>query len=66
MPSDECIRLHDGEDSTPVDQPRQNDKRDPSRIVGAARFHLPLRVQGQLLSQEQILSGELRMQSYRG
>lgn len=59
MPSDERSRLHDGEDATPVDQPRQRDERNPRRIVGAARFHLPLHVQGQLLSQEEILGGEL-------
>lgn len=61
MPSDERIRLHDREEATPVDQPRQRDERDPRRIVGAARLPLPLHVQRQLLFQEQILGGELRV-----
>jgi len=59
MPSDERIRLHDREDATPVDQPRERDERNPSRIVSAARLHLPLHVQCQLLFQEQIFGGEL-------
>ncbi len=65
MPSDERSRLHDREDATPVDQPRQRDERHPSRIVGAARLHLPLHIQCQLLSQEQMLGGELCMRSPR-
>jgi hypothetical protein len=48
-----------------VDHPRERDERNPSRIVGTARLHLPLHIQGQLLSQEQILRGELRMGSCR-
>ena len=65
MPSDQRIRLHDREDGPPVDQPRQRNERNPSRIVGAARFHLPLHIQCQLLSQEQILGGKLCMRSSR-
>ena len=48
-----------------VDHPRERDERNPTRIVGTARLHLPLHIQGQLLSQEQILRGELRMGSCR-
>jgi hypothetical protein len=59
MLSDERLRLHDGEDATPVDQPRQRDERNARRIVGAARLHLPLRLQSQLLSLEQVLDGKL-------
>jgi hypothetical protein len=47
----------------PVDQPRQRHERNPSRMVSAARLHLPLHVQRQLLSQEQILGGESCMRS---
>jgi len=65
MPSDQRIRLHDCEEATPVDQPRERDKRNPSRIVAATWFHLPLDIQRQLLSQEQILGGELSMRSSR-
>jgi hypothetical protein len=38
MPSNERIRLHDREETTPVDQPRQHDQRNPRRIVGAVRW----------------------------
>src|SRR5882762_6464192 len=65
MPSDERVRLHDREDATPLDQPRQRDERNPSRIVGAPRLHLPLHIQCQLLSQEQVLGGEVCMRSPR-
>ena len=36
MPSDERLRLHDREETTPVDQPRQRDEGNPSRVVGAS------------------------------
>ena len=52
-------------DAPPIDQPRQCGKRNPNRIVGAARLHLPLHIQGQLLSQEQILGGKVYMRSSR-
>jgi hypothetical protein len=35
MPADQCVRFHDYENSTPIDQPRHCDERDPRRIVGA-------------------------------
>ncbi len=57
MPSDQRVRFHDREHAAPIN--RQGDERNPSRIVGAARLHLALHVQRQLLSQKQILSGEL-------
>jgi hypothetical protein len=63
MPADERIWFHDREETTPLDQSRQRDEGNPRGIVGAARLHLTLDVQGQLLSQEQIFSGEVRMQS---
>jgi hypothetical protein len=65
MPSNKRIRLHDREETTPVDQPRQHDQRNPRRIVGAVRLHLPLHVQCQLLSQEQVLGRELPMRPSR-
>lgn len=65
MPSDERVRLHHREESTPVDQPRQRDECNPSCIVGTAGLHLPLHIQCQLFSQEQILGCEVRMRSYR-
>ena len=66
MPSNKRIRLHDREEATPVDQPQQRDERNPRGIINAARLHLPLPVQRELLSQEQILGCELRMGSQRG
>jgi len=63
MPSDQRVRFHNREHAAPVDQPRQDNERYPSCIVGAARFHLALQAQRQLLSQKQILSGELGMRS---
>ena len=65
MPSDERVRLHDCEEATPVDQPRQRDEHNPRRIIGAARLHLALHVPSQLLSQEQILGCEVGMRSCR-
>jgi hypothetical protein len=59
MPSNERVRLDDGEDSTPVDQPRQRDECNAGRIIGPPRLGLPLEVQRQLLAQKQILGGEL-------
>jgi hypothetical protein len=61
VPSNERVRLHDGEDSTPVDQLRQRDQRNSGRIIGPPRLDLPLDVQRQLLAQKQILGGELYM-----
>jgi hypothetical protein len=59
MPSNERVRLHDGEDSTPVDQPRQGDECDAGRVIGPPRLDLALEVQRQLLTQEEVLGGEL-------
>jgi len=61
VPPNERVRLHDGQQLTPFDQPRQRDQRDPCRIVSTARLRLPFQVQRQLLSQEQVLRGELGM-----
>jgi hypothetical protein len=59
MPSNQRVRLHDGEDSTPVDQSRQRDECNAGRVIGPPRLDLALEVQSQLLAQEQILGGEL-------
>ena len=65
MPSDKRVRFHDQQDATPIDQPRQRDEHNPRRIVGAARLHLALQVQGQLFLQEQVLGCDVRMRSSR-
>jgi hypothetical protein len=59
MPSNERVRLHDGEDATPVDQPRQRDECDAGRVISPPWLNLPLQVQRQLLAKKQILGGEL-------
>jgi hypothetical protein len=61
MPSNERGGLHDREDSTPIDEPRQGNQRDPRGIVGTTGLHLPFDVQRQLLAKEQILGGEVGM-----
>jgi DNA-binding winged helix-turn-helix (wHTH) protein len=45
MPSNERVRLHDGEDSTPVDQRRQRDEGNSGRVIGPPGLDLPLEVQ---------------------
>jgi len=65
MPSDQRVRFHDREQAAPLEQPGQSDERNSRRIVGAARRHLALDVQRQLLSQKQILGGELDLRSCR-
>src|SRR5262249_45283355 len=59
MPSDQGGWFHNREHAAPIDQPRQRNEHDPSRIVGTTRLYLPLDVHCELLPQEQILSGEL-------
>jgi hypothetical protein len=65
MPPDQRLRLHHREEFAPIDQPRQRDKRDPRRIVSAAWLDLPLHTQCELLSQEQILGGELAVRTHK-
>ena len=55
MPSNERVRLHDRQESTPVDEPRQRNERNSGRVIGPPRLDLPLEVQRQLLAQKQIL-----------
>jgi hypothetical protein len=59
MPTNERIRPHDRQQTTPLDEARQRDKRNARRIVGAAGLHLPFQVQRQLLFEKEVLSGEL-------
>ena len=65
MPSDERVRLDHREDVTPLEQRREPDERNPAGIVRAPRFHLPLDVERELLSEKQILSGKPGMGSQR-
>jgi hypothetical protein len=61
MPADQRLRLDDRQQTTPFDEARQRDKRNPNprRIVGTPRPDLPFQVRGQLPSQEQVLRREL-------
>ena len=61
MPANERLRLDHSEELTPINQLRQRDERQPRRVVGPPRLDLPLEVQRQLLAQEQILGGEVRV-----
>jgi hypothetical protein len=65
MPLNQRLRLHDCENGTPIDHPRQRDERDPRRVVGATCLHLTLHVQSELLPQKEILGGELGMRPHR-
>jgi len=58
VPPDEGVRLHDGQDAPPLDEPSEHDERDPRGVVRAAWFLLPLPVQGQLLAQEEVLGSQ--------
>src|SRR5262245_62254125 len=60
MPANQRVRLDDHQQLTPVDQSRQRDQCDASRVGCAAWLHLPLEIQRQLLSQEQVLRRQLR------
>ena len=66
MPSNERFRLHDGQESTPVDEARQRNERDSGRVIGSPRLDLALEVHRQLLTQEQILGGEPRVRAPHG
>jgi hypothetical protein len=60
-----ALRQAPGMDSLPLPLlVRQDDERDPSRVVGTPWLHLALRVQRELLPQEQILGGELGMRPH--
>src|SRR3989441_9267626 len=61
MPSNERFRLHDGQESTPVDEARQRNERNSGRVISSPRLDLPLEVRRQLLAKEQILGGEFCM-----
>ena len=49
MPTDQRIRLHNGQQTTPLDEVRQDDQRHARRIVGTTGLDLPFQVQRQLL-----------------
>src|SRR5262249_39391640 len=65
MPANQRVRLDNHQQLTPVDEPRQRDQRDASRVVRAAWPHVRLAIQLQLLSQEQVLSRQLRARVQR-
>jgi hypothetical protein len=58
VPPDERLWSDHDEKLSPVDPPREQGQGEASGVVQALRFDLPLDIAGQLLAQEQILSGE--------
>jgi hypothetical protein len=65
MPSNQRGRLDDRQQAAPSDPPRQDYQRDPRRIIGTPRFHLPFDVERQLLAEEQVLSRQAPSRSGR-
>ena len=60
MPPDQRLWFHDGERGPPVNQPSQYDEREPGRVIGPARSDTTLRVERELLPQEEILGRQSR------
>jgi hypothetical protein len=60
MPADQGVWFHDREHGSPVDQPGEQNQRDPGRIVGSMPSDSTLSVERQLLPQEEILRRQLR------
>ena len=58
MPSNQGIRLDDGQRLSPFKEPREQRHGEANRIGRLPGSLLPLQIQGQLLPQEQIFSGE--------
>jgi hypothetical protein len=63
VPPDQRIWPHDGETLAPLNEVRERDEHEPSRVAGATRLHLTFEVQRQLLAQEEILGGQTRARS---
>ena len=61
MPSDEGVRLDDGQSLSPCKQSGKQHQGKPGSIPGSARFDLALEVQSQLLAEEKVLSGQSAM-----
>ena len=59
VPPKERLRLDDGQQTLPIDEPRKGDEREARRIIRTAWLRLPFQIKRQLLSQEQVLCGEL-------
>jgi hypothetical protein len=60
MPSDQRLRLHDDERGFPIHQPSEHDERDARRVSGSAALDPTLRVQGELLPQQEALGCQSR------
>src|SRR5262249_17309143 len=58
VPTDQCVRLHNGQSRRPGEKPHQLPKRETIRISCAARFSLPLDIHRQLFAEEEILGSE--------
>jgi hypothetical protein len=58
MPSNQGIRLDDGQRLPPFKEPREQRHAEANRIGRSPWFLLPFQIQDQLLAQKQIFSGE--------
>jgi hypothetical protein len=58
MPSNQGIRLDDGQRLPPFKEPREQGHGEANRVVRLPWTLLPFQIQGKLLPQEQIFSGE--------
>ncbi len=61
MPSDEGVRLDDGQSLSSRKQTGKQNQAEPGKVTGSARLDLALQVQSQLLAEEQVLSGQSAM-----
>lgn len=61
VPSNERVRLHNGERLAPLDESGERHEGQASGGGGATRLRLTFEVQRQLLAEEEILSGHTRV-----
>jgi hypothetical protein len=61
VPPHERLRLHHDQKLSPVEHPREQDEGDAGGIVQTPWLDLPLDIERQLLAQEQVLGGEVRL-----
>jgi hypothetical protein len=60
VPADQRVGFNDDQEATPIYETRQGNQRDARRIVRTPWLRLPLDIQCQLLSKEQVLRSQLR------
>jgi len=60
VPSEERLRADESQELPPLDEPGEEDQRDPRGVVRAPRLDIALEIVRQLLPEEQVLGGEVR------